>query len=428
MNAKANLPLPLEGVRVLDMTEVWAGPMACTLLADLGASVIKVESFPRPSLTRIRGQTIGHTNNDPDAPRPWDRAALNNLTNRNKLGITLNIRHPEGMRLFHQLVSDSDVFAESLTAGTAARLGVSYDHLKAVRPDIIVLSTSGWGTQGPYQGYAALGAALDGFTGHHALRGYPNTDPTLTSLVQHTDSGAALTGAFAILAALHYRRRSGQGQWIDLSQAESFLPHLGRQFMDYVMNKRSPAPIGNRHHYLAPYGCYRCAGDDVWVVIHVTSESEWNALCRATGNPQWLDDSRFADPVSRHQNQDTLDQALGQWTLQRDKFDVMRSLQDAGVPSQAVLDDVDLYGDPHLEARGFFQTLNHSVVSEHRYPGFLWKLPWRDRPVRHPPNALGEHNQLIYGDLLGLSPPEIAHLEEEGIIGDAFPLDAYNSY
>lgn len=420
--------LPLKGVRILDMGEVWAGPMACTFLADLGASVIKVESFPRPSLTRMRAQGIGHTKGGLDAPRPWDRAALNNLANRNKIGITLNIRHPEGMRLFQDLVSISDVFTESMTAGTAARLRVSYEDLKVIRPDIIVLSTSGWGTLGPYQGYAALGAALDGFSGHHALRGYPDSDPTMTTLVQHTDSSAALMGAFAILAALNYKRTSGIGQWIDLSQSETFLPHLGSNLMDYVMNNRFPSPVGNKHQFHVPHGCYRCSGNDNWVVIHVTSHDEWVSLCKITSNHRWMDDLRFSDPINRHKNQNLLDQELQLWTQVRDKFDIMEMLQHVGVPAQAVLDDVDVYKNTHLEHREFFKTVDHKVIGKYQYPGFPWKMTRRQQVVHHGPNSLGEHNAEVYGNLLGLSESKIAYLKTESVIGDAFPPDRYAKY
>jgi len=417
--------LPLEGIRVLDMTEVWAGPLAGSLLGDLGAMVIKVESFPRPSLTRLKGLSIGYSDNDPNAPRPWDRAALHNMANRNKYGVTLNIRHHRGMEVFRRLVGISDVLAESFTAGTATRLGVDYPAISKMKPDIVMLSMSGWGEEGPYKGYAALGSALDGFTGHHAMRGYPDTDPSTTPNVQHTDAVGSVAAVFAVLTALYYRRRTGRGQWIDMSQVESFLPHLGGAFMDYVMNGRTPEPLGNRHQYLAPYGCYRCRGDDNWVVINVTCEEEWLALCNVTEHPEWAKDPRYSDPVSRHRNQDALDEAIQGWTLQRDKMEVMQFLQQAGVPAQAVLDDVDLYNDPHLKARGFFQRLRHSAAGEHDYPGLLWKLTKADQSVRLPPNTLGEHNDYVYGELLGMSAKEIEGLRGEGIIGEAFPPEVY---
>ena len=258
---------PLEGLWVVDMTEVWAGPMAGSLLGDLGASVIKLESFPRPSLTRLKGLSIGYSGNDPNSPRPWDRAALHNMANRNKFGITLNIKHEQGMDIFNRLIGKADVLITSFTAGTAARLGVDYPTVSEMKPDLVMLSMSGWGEEGPYKGYAALGSALDGFTGHHALRGYRDTDDSTTPIIQHTDATATVSAVFAILVALYHRKKTGTGQWIDMSQVENFLPHLGGPFMDYAMNLRTHRRLGSRHPYLAPYGCYPCLGTDNWVVI-----------------------------------------------------------------------------------------------------------------------------------------------------------------
>ena len=414
---------PLDGFVVVDMSEVWAGPMAASMLGDLGATVIKLESFPRPSLTRLTGQAIGYSGNDPDAPRPWDRSALHNMANRNKLGITLNLKDERGMALFKRLMGKADAVLTSFTAGTSVRLGVDYQSIVKMNPDIVMLGMSGWGEEGPYQGYAALGSALDGFTGHHAMRGYADTDDSTTPLIQHTDATAAVTAVYAILAALHFRQRSGKGQWIDMSQVETFLHHLGGPFMDYAMNGRDPQKWGNRHPRHAPYGCYPSKGEDQWIVINVTSEEEWRGLCVATGNKGWLRDSRFVDEGSRRENADELDGLIGEWTQGQDKMEAMRLLQAAGVPALAVLDDEDLYGDRHLAARGFFQRMEHPAAGVHRYPGFLWDLTVvKQRPPR-PPNGLGEHNGLVYREVLGLRVGEIESLRAAGVIGEEYPRD-----
>ena len=412
---------PLEGFLVVDMSEVWAGPMTGSMLGDLGATVIKLESFPRPSLTRLKGQAVGYSGNDSDAPRPWDRAALHNMANRNKLGITLNLKDPRGMALFKKLMGKADALLTSFTAGTGARLGVDYASVVRMNPDIVMLGMSGWGEEGPYQGYAALGSALDGFTGHHALRGYLDTDDSTTPLIQHTDATASVMAVFAILAALNYRRRTGRGQWIDMSQVETFLHHLGGPFMDYVMNGRNPERWGSRHPRHAPYGCYRCGGEDQWLVANVTSEEEWRAFCAATGNEEWLRDSRFADEEHRRRNADDLDEAIEGWTRQRDKMRAMEILQAAGVPAQAVLDDADLYRDPHLKERGFFQEMNHVAAGVHRYPGFLWNLTAVKQAAPLPPNTLGQDNDYVYGQMLGLRDEEIDGLRADGVIGEEYP-------
>ena len=425
MSSVNRLKLPLEGITVIDSTEVWAGPLGTSLLGDLGARVIKVESFPRMSQTRAPGGhpvSRGYASNDPLAPRSWDRAAIHNMANRNKYGVTLNLTHPRGLGIFKRLVGLSDIMAESYTSGTAQRLGIHYEAMKQVKEDIIVVSLPGWGVEGPYKGYVALGTVLDAFTGHHGLRGYPDTDPSVTKVINHTDAIGAITLTFAVLVALHHRNRTGEGQWIDISQVESFLTHLSEPIMDYVMSGRQPSPIGNRDQSMAPHGCYRCRGEQNWVVITVARDEEWRALCDTMGDPEWARHEKFGDPLTRYEHQDELDAHIQEWTQDRDKLEVMHLLQGAGVPAEAVLDEVDLYADPHLEARGFFETLDHPVIGKYRYPGYLWKLSKIYEPVRLPPNALGEHNEYIYGSLLGMSVDEIRELEAEGIIGDEPPL------
>ncbi len=418
------MKLPLEGLTVIDLTEVWAGPMGTSLLGDLGATVIKIESFPRPSITRITGgpATRGYANNDATAPRPWDRAAIHNMANRNKYNVTLNLTHPKGVEVFKRILPMADVLAEAFSVGTMEKLGIGYETLKGIRPDLILVSMPGWGSDGPYKGYVSLGSSLDGFSGHHILRSYPDTDASYTGVVQHPDAIGAVTLPFSVLVALHHRNRTGEGQWIDISQAESFIPHLSRSFMDSEMNGRDLQPLGNRDYYMAPHGCYRCAGDDNWVVITVSSDREWEGLCRAMGYPQWAREEKYADPLSRHHHQDELDGHIQEWTVSRDKTEIMHTLQQAGVPAQVVMDDADIYSDPHLEARGFFQRVDHPVIGDFRYPGHLWKLSKVEQGFRIPPAGLGEHNEYVYGTLLGMSAQEIQGMADQGVIGDELPL------
>ena len=416
---------PLEGINVLDLTEVWAGPMGTSLLGDLGARVIKVESFPRTSITRTRGgmATRGYTNNDPLGPRPWDRQAIHNCANRNKYGVTLNLAHPLGLEIFMKLVRNTDVLTESYSPGTLEKLGIHFEAVKEIRPDIIMASLGGWGVEGPYKRYVSLGSSLDAFSGHHAMRGYRDTDTSDTPIVQHTDAVGSVTLAFAILIALHHRYRTREGQWIDISQAESFINHLSRPMMDYAMNGRQPPRLGNRDDFMAPHGCYRCLGQDNWLVITVCSDDEWEALCHAMGDPEWTKREEFSDPLGRYAYQDEMDTFIQEWTIQKDKREAMQLLQQAGVPAEAVLSDADLYADPHLEARGFFERVAHPFIGEYRYPGYLWKFSKMYEPFRIPPNGYGEHNDYVYGTLLGMSEEDIRDLEAQGIIGNEVPPD-----
>ena len=226
----------------------------------------------------------------------------------------------------------------------------------------------------------------------------PTPTPTGTPAVQHTDAVGAVTLAFSVLVALYHRNKTGEGQWIDISQVESFVHHLSRPIMDYMMNRRHPRSLGNRDYFMAPHGCYRCRWEDEWVVITVSTDGEWKAFSHAMGDPGWTSRPEFSDPLTRYTHQDEMDSLIQEWTSHRDKKEVMRLLQEAGVPAEAVLNDKDVYADPHLEARGFFETMAHPVIGEYRYPGYLWKFSKTYEPFRIPPNTYGEHNEYVYGN------------------------------
>ena len=433
--------LPLEGIRVIDLTLVWAGPYGTQLLADWGAEVIRVESIqtwqtntrgywarPPDFLVQAGGVLFGYPDHNPK-PRPWNRHPIFNCHARNKLSMTVDLKKPQGMEIFRRLISVSDVFAENNATETMDKLGISYEMLREVKPDIIVARMPGYGITGPYSAFRAYGAHLEGACGHTWIRGYRDGDPRTTSNVFHCDATGGTTLAFTILAALHYRKRTGKGQLIDIAQAETLMPQLGEAIMDYTMNGRVWAPQGNRDwHGAAPSGCYRCKGDDRWVTITITSCDEWQGLCRAMGNPHWTEDERFADSFSRWRNQDELDRCIEEWTIQHDNYAVMHMLQREGVPSGAVLDNRDVFKDPHVKERGFFEELTgHEIepgtgpeFGTHLYPGMSWKMSQTPNAIRTPPCCLGEHNEYVYKQILKVSDEEYADLEKEGHIGTDF--------
>ena len=300
--------LPLEGIRILDATDVWAGPYTCTLLGDLGAEVIKVDSIQRfgsrgqlnPPDTRPDGTPPvmwAYPDGVPRTPgtQPWNRVALYNGINRNKLGITLNLRDPQGKDLFKRLAAISDVVIDNYATGVFARLGLGYDDLKEVKEDIIVISMPLFGNYGTYSQYKGLGSTADPISGHATLRGYLGEDPTGLQGTVHSDAVASSTAPFAAMAAIFYRNRTGKGQFIDFGQCEAYMGHLGEVYLDYTMNGRVQGTRGNRHESAAPHGCYRAKGDDSWVIIAVTNDDEWERFCQALGNPAL--DSR---PALRH--------------------------------------------------------------------------------------------------------------------------------
>jgi len=430
--------LPLEGIRVVTISVVYAGPFVTQLLADWGAEVIRVESLHhftsltrgpvvRPSEASVQAMrliwTWYYAEADP-RERPWNRYCIFQAHARNKLSCTMDLRQPKGQEMFKRLVEASDIVVENNAAGTMEKLGLDYKGLRAVKPDIIMLRMPGLGLTGPYNSYRTYGSMVDEIVGHHWLRRYPDMDPSMTTGVVYSDGSAGVHGAFACLMALRHRNRTGNGQVIELAQAETLIPYLGDAFLDYTMNGRVQSSIGNRHRWAAPHGCYRCRGDDRWVCIAVFNEEEWQGLCRALGNPAWAKDPRFADALSRHHNQDELDRHLEEWTREHDHYAIMYALQKEGVPAGPVIDDRDAFNDPHLRDRGSFQQLTHPDCGTHLYPGLAWKASKTPNSIRTPPCCLGEHNDYVYREVLGVSPAEYEELVREGHVGQEPALDA----
>ena len=421
--------LPLEGIRVLDMTVVWAGPYATSFLADLGAEVIRIESTgvfipmtrgPRahPTEAEVRsmpgfaGSLPGRT---PGA-RPWNRAPGFNAHARNKHSMTVDLLRPEGMEVFKRLVKISDVFVENNPTETMEKLGISFEMLQDDYLWILLLRMPAYGNTGPYQNFRAYGLHMEGVIGHTLLRGYPGMDPSSTTSVLVADAAAGATGAFAVLAALHYRRRTGKGQLIELAQAENTIPYLGRFFMDYSMNKRNSTTMGNGHpHFIQ--GCYPCLGDDRWVTITISGDDDWEAFCRVLGNPSWCRDQKFADTASRYRHHNELDSHISRWTGQQDHYQVMHLLQEAGVAAGPVMDQRDAYDDPHLDQRGMFEEVSQEDTGTHRYPRATYIMSETPMGFRRGPVRMGEDNEYVYKTLLHYTGQEYAELEAQGHIG-----------
>lgn len=423
--------LPLEGIRVVAVSVVWAGPFCTSILADWGAEVIRVESlkhftfltrgFPmiRPTKEIIRAKpqwTMAYPDWDP-GEKPWNRYAVFQAHGRNKKSCSMEITTPRGLDLFKKLIAKSDVFVENNPPDTMEKMGISYEALKEVKPDLIMISMPGYGSTGPNKNYRALGANLDESAGHTWLRGYRDTDPSSASLILFSDATSGAHAAFAVLSALRYRKRTGKGQFIDMGQTETLMPFLAEATLDYTMNGRVAGSMGNRHPSMAPHGCYRCRGEDRWITIAVATDKEWQALCKAMGRPELAGDERFADSASRHRHQDALDPIIEAWTSQHDHYALMLDLQKEGIAAGAVLDDRDAYNDPHLKERRFFEKVTHPDAGTHLYPGLMWKASETPNGIRTPPVGLGEHNEYVYKEILGVSDAEYGELAQEGQIG-----------
>jgi crotonobetainyl-CoA:carnitine CoA-transferase CaiB-like acyl-CoA transferase len=403
--------LPLQGIRVLDFTWVWAGPYATMLLAMLGAEVIKVEG---PDWLDLGRRSIVWPVAEPEPLEiPINQGASFNSINMNKLGVTVDLRKPEGAELIKRLAGVSDVVVDNMRAGSMERLGLGYEALREVDPGIIVLSSTGRGSQGPerhYAGYATIHCAIGG-SAH--ITGYPDEPPSTTT--GDVDLMNATAAAFAVVAALHHRAETGEGQFIDFSQCEGVTSLIGEVLLDFEMNGRSPGRTGNRDELMAPHNLYPCWGVDRWAALAVETDEEFAALAQVMGRPELADDPRFADAASRKQNEAELDALIAEWTRSRDRDRVVEILSEAGLAAAPSRNAEELARDPHLRERGAFVEVDHPEVGRREFAGAPWKMSDYEPPARHAP-LLGEHNDHVFGELLGLSDGELTDLRSQGVI------------
>lgn len=399
--------LPLEGVRVVDFTAIWAGPHVTQWLAVMGADVIKIESNIRPDAERA---AFIRTTTEPTMSAVF--AALNYA----KKACTLNMTNPKGRDLAREIIKVSDVVAENFGGAVMDRWGLGYPELKRLKSDIILYSGSGFGRTGPYSELPAFAGIVEALGGMCLLNGYLGSEPLPMATRGYADLTSAQHGAYAILAALYHRSKTGEGQHIDLSMTEVVGALLPEAIMDYTMNDRVPRPQGNRDVAMAPHGCYRCQGDDEWVAIAISNDEEWRAFCNAMGNPEWTNEDRFRDGLSRWKNQEELDQLVGEWTGNRTRFEATDILQKAGVMAGPSLKVEDVAHDPHLAERGFFVELDQPGIGVLPMAGLPWKVVDGPRgDYEHSP-ALGEHNDYVFKELLKMSDEEMARLQEEEAI------------
>jgi len=396
---------PLSGIRVADFTWAWAGPQGTLLLGMLGAEVIKIESHARLDHARVHSLTAGAVRGG------YDESPLFNDLNLGKLSIALDLRKEEARDLARRLVARSDVVTQNMRPGVLDRLGLGYQDLRAVKPDIIMLSSSAVGATGPEASYAGYAPTFACMSGAVEITGYPDQPPS--PLSGAVDLRVGTTAAFAVLAALHHRERTGEGQNIDLSSTEVMSSMIGEAFLEYSVCGRLPQRSGNRDGAMAPHNCYRCKGEEQWLSIAVGSEAEWGALRAVIGDPE-LGGDAFADPAARWRNQERLDGILERWTRERDPREAMEILQRAGVAAMVVHTGASIGKDPHVRARGVFERVIHPRIGEKA----VVRPPWRLEGVRVRRAAplIGEHTEYVLEEILGLSRQEIDRLAEAGVL------------
>jgi crotonobetainyl-CoA:carnitine CoA-transferase CaiB-like acyl-CoA transferase len=399
--------LPLAGIRILDLTMVWAGPSGTRLLADMGAEVIKVESPRKWDMLRSLHFLGGKTE------RWWNKAAYFNHNNRNKYACTLDLQTARGRELALRLVAQCDVVFENYRADVIGKLGVDYDDLRAVNPDIILVSMPSHGKSGPESHHVAYGTNVEQLSGLASVTGYPGAGPH-KSAIAYGDPNAGAIAAAAALAALHHRRKTGEGQHVEVAQWEAMIGNIGEYVLGYQMDGSVGESLGNRH-VSRVQGVYPCAGTDEWVAISAGSDAEFASLCGVIGRPALARDPRFADVVSRHHHHNELDAIIGAWTSPRSQDDAARAMQASGVSAAPVLKIQRLMQDDHLRDRGFWESVTQADAGTWDMERPVWRMSRTPAHVRIPPPMYGEHNTWVLRDLLGLSDEEIASLEAEGV-------------
>ncbi len=414
--------LPLEGIRVVDSTYIVALPYAASLLADMGAEVIKLEGPSHPDGTRGGGGGAStFADNDP-GEKPWNRATLYHSVNRGKKSLTLDLNTPEGLEALKDLLKVSDIFMENFTPRVTRRWGLDYPNLKKLKPDIIMVSNTGFGHgNGPYSEYPAQANSLEATHGLTHITSYIGSPPMKAASSYYADFLACWAALLGVALALRYRNRTGKGQWIDVGMYQLGCFCTSEFIMDWIANSRLPERIGNRHPWRAPQGCYPCAGQDQWCVVSCGDDEEWAALCQAMGQPALAQDPRFSNVLGRQQHHDELDGIIAEWTRGLDKFEITERLQGAGVPSGPVMDGRDLSLNKHLWAHGFFEPVRfppESGMGERVYIGRPWHLSKTPVSIQRPSANLGAHNREVLADILGYTEEQLRTLEEKSIIGE----------
>jgi crotonobetainyl-CoA:carnitine CoA-transferase CaiB-like acyl-CoA transferase len=397
----------LDGVKVVDFTWVAAGPMITKYLAEHGAEVIRIESSTHPDLLRAAGPYK-------DGVRGPNRATHWASHNNDKYGITLNITKPEGIEIAKRLISRADIVVENFTPGAMARRGMSYEELRKINDNIVMLSASIQGQTGPYYSHPGTGLQLGSLAGLTALTGWPDREPAqIYGAV--TDAIGACLGTAALVAALAYRDRTGRGQYLDLSQNEASIYCIAPVILDYTVNGRVAGKEGNRCPYAAPHSAYPCQGEDRWCAIAIFTDEEWQRFCLAIGNPAWAKDLKFSTLTGRKANEDELDRLVADWTVNFTAEEVMAKMQVAGIGAGVVQTIEDLYRDPQLEHRHHFWPLKHPEIGKQKYraPGF--RLSLTPTELRQAAPCIGEHNEYIYNKILGITDGDFVQLMASGV-------------
>ncbi|HEY7268512.1 MAG TPA: CoA transferase [Dehalococcoidia bacterium] len=401
---------PLAGLRVADFFWLIAGPASSRILADFGAEVIKIESEEREDQIRNAGVWPPDSTRRPTSPN-----AVFVDCNTNKLSLTLNLNKPEAIEIAKEVVSISDVVTNNFTGERMDRWGLGYSDLVKVKPDIVMLSMPVMGTTGPYRSYGSNGLGVVSFGGINTSMGFTGRPPSGLGPL-YSDFTTPYFALMAIMAALHHRDRTGEGQFIDLSQAQATVALLGANVLEYTANGHIPERPGNRSREYCPHGAYPCWGQERWCAITATADAEWQALCDAIGRRDLSSDDGLATLPGRKVREDEIDAAIAAWTRERDAWAVMHYLQDRGVPAAVVEDLEDMVvRDPHLRTMHFRELSDADGVAAYLAHGQPVRIDGEQPSLSRPP-LQGEHNEYVIKELLGKSDEEYVRLLIDGVL------------
>ncbi len=397
---------PFDGLRVLDFSWVAAGPLVTKHLADYGATVVRIESTTRPD-------TLRTSNPYKDAVPGINRSGYYAYWNANKMSMALNLNHPKGVEIAKRLVSWADIVVENFTPGTMAKWGLSYKDLVKLKPELLMLSLSMHGQEGQYAKHSGVGPVLSGLVGIISLTGWPDREPVQAA--GGTDMLAADLALTTLISALIYRSRTGEGQYIDLSQGEATLYALTPLILDYAVNGEAGKQMGNSSPFGAPHGAYRCKGDDRWCAIAVLTDEEWAAFCRVIGLPMLINEPRFITTRKRKENEDELNKLVANWTANFTPEEAVDLMQKSGIAAGVLETAEDMLKDPQLKFRDAFWLMEHHEMGPCYHLGQSFVLSEFPPNPRLPAPLLGEHTEYVCREILGMTDEEFVELFNEGV-------------
>jgi benzylsuccinate CoA-transferase BbsF subunit len=401
--------LPFQGVKVLEWTQAINGPWVGAYLADFGAEVIKIESTIFPEMSRTSSPYKD------DIPG-FDRSITFNFFNSSKKSFTVNLRHPQGREIFMKLVAWADIVLQNQRPGLMKQMQFGYENLKKIKKDIILIEVGIMGQEGPLVGAGGWGSNSMAQSGQFYYYRFPGNTPNSPGFTAVPDAIGPMFAAMAAIAALDCRKKTGQGQHLDISQLEPLVHFLGPAVLEYTVNGRIQPPVGSRDGCAAPHNAFRCKGDDQWCAIAVFTDEEWQKFCRVLGNPEWTKSPSFATLIDRKNNEDELEEHVNRWTARYTPREVMTMMQEAGVPAGVVQNAEDIVDfDPHIKARQVLLRLHHPVVGDYLHTRWPFIMSKTLADIRRGP-LIGEDNNYVCTEILGMSDEDFVKLINDEVI------------